>query len=1206
MAEKFKEESEKPSNERRKSLINKLHPGQETVFNENSINSKKDSSFTKKRRENKSKSVGGSSEEEEETNLPRLNCFFSEDDSDNDNDTDNDTDVMQKKENNDVFNVEESKAHKQDLKELKPLLRVKSFAKMTNENVFDTELNSKKNESERITEKEENSKNISVLIKFDRIKNNSGCIDEYNVETDESSEEEITFRKKKKKTTDGNFSGDSNESKRTMERIKKIKDSFKEFREKRRNYLQTCKTFEKCSKSSKGSLNESDLDESTATSRKNIKRMQIISSDEENVKTSKDKKQDCRSESELSLKISNCTTSPSEGSLDENDKPKKKKLRKKRIMKESLESGESEVEEDKSENLKKGRKNIKRILKKDLLQLDTKEAIKLEEERRNRIEKRETLHKEIFSKEIDENGNSKRLILDFDAETKQPLITVHKKLYRVLKPHQVEGVKFMWNNCFESVQSLEIDSGSGCILAHCMGLGKTLQVITLVHTVMTHDLGVNCVLIICPLSVVSNWLREFEKWLCNINTDSITVYDLLKYKKKEERIFYLDDWQKCGGVMILSYDLFRNLTKSTKGKKIIKSQKKFVEALLNPGPDLIVCDEGHLLKNESTALFKCVNRVKTSRRIVLTGTPLQNNLMEYHCMVQFVKPNILGTKKEFSNRFANPINNGQFEDSTEHDVIVMKRRSHVLHSLLSGCVQRFDYSVLTPFLPEKQEYVLSISLTDTQKKAYRHFIENFSAKTSGNSKGTSLFNDYQNLQRIWTHPRTMLMHSAKESLQEASEVESENSLKDFIVDSDEEETSSKNCSSEDSTVEESTRAVLEKVFGSNSSHLEVIEEDVQKENDIQIKDWWMEFFKESDFEDIRCSNKLLVLFSLLKSCEVVKDKVIVFSQSLYSLDLIEYFLKRVDEGYHTNDELLSVYKNSWVLGLDYFRLDGNTNTDTRTNWCKMFNKESDARARLFLISTRAGGLGINLYAANRVVVFDSSWNPSQDLQSIFRVYRFGQKKTCYIYRFLAEATMEEKIYKRQVTKLSLALRVVDEHQIERHYSMMNLQELYNFEPTDPKNKKTPKVPKDAIFANLLIHHKESIVSYHEHDSLLENQEEEILTEEERKVAWEEFEEEKLKKATLNIENFDQFMHPSLAFGLPLLNQQNLNQQNFNQHTLALPFESYGPNPAFIHSQIPLPILQRGFKLGMMPMTNETSETFLSRVINRELVMGKSF
>lgn len=162
------------------------------------------------------------------------------------------------------------------------------------------------------------------------------------------------------------------------------------------------------------------------------------------------------------------------------------------------------------------------------------------------------------------------------------------------------------------------------------------------------------------------------------------------------------------------------------------------------------------------------------------------------------------------------------------------------------------------------------------------------------------------------------------------------------------------------------------------------------------------------------------------------------------------------------------------------------------------------RAKLFLISTRAGGLGINLFGANRVVIFDASWNPSNDMQSIFRVFRFGQQKPCYIYRFVAQATMEEKIYNRQVVKLSLSSRVVDEHQVERHFKFDDITEMYKYNPDEKSERPTPPVPKDRLLADLLISHKDWIDSYFEHDTLLVNKQDEELTEEERKAAWEEY------------------------------------------------------------------------------------------------------
>ncbi|CAK9817184.1 Transcriptional regulator ATRX homolog [Anthophora quadrimaculata] len=837
---------------------------------------------------------------------------------------------------------------------------------------------------------------------------------------------------------------------------------------------------------------------------------------------------------------------------------KRAKPKRRRIKKVSSDSDDNS-DNDQTTNSqgtpgKTRRKNIRKVMKDKQVADDTKQAAKEEEERLKRIAERQKLYNEMYEARLAGEEKLEKLVLDFNPETKEELVVVHENLVKRLKPHQAKGIKFMWDACFESLERIKSSNGSGCIIAHCMGLGKTLQVIALAHTLLMHEeTGVKTIMIVCPLSTVLNWFNEFSLWLKNID-DDIEIYEMTKFKKNLERKYQLETWQRTGGILIIGYEMFRNLSGTNNRMK--KNMKEAVlRYLIDPGPDVIVCDEGHLLKNEDTALSKSIKRIRTLRRIVLTGTPLQNNLIEYHCMVQFVKPNLLGTKKEFLNRFANPITNGQFDDSTEYDVKLMKKRAYVLHKMLKGCVQRFDYSVLTPFLPPKQEYVIFVSLAEVQMKLYRYYLENFARRTR--SAGGSIFTDFQALQRIWTHPMLLRLNAEKmERMNEkkASTSDSDGSLRDFIDDNDTESTSSRSSSSSSSSTHSDADDEIQNIDSDgtvrNTRNSSKNNEPVSKHEEQEKKgeEWWLQFVQPEHFEDMKVSSKLVLLFGILKECEQLGDKVLVFSQSLYSLTLIEQFLAKIDKETqeNTNSENINGHTGSWSLGLDYFRLDGQTSAENRNIWCKIFNRPSNIRARLFLISTRAGGLGINLTAANRVIIFDASWNPSHDVQSIFRVYRFGQKKPCYVYRFLAAGTMEEKIYNRQVTKLSLSCRVVDVQQIERHYSNHSLSELYSFEPNTSGQKPTLNLPKDRLLAEIFLKYKDYVENYHEHDSLLENKAEEELNEEERKQAWLEYEEEKKGKPVAM---------PSYSAMAALPNELWLNQYKLPQSFINTDYEN---------------------------------------------------
>ena len=748
---------------------------------------------------------------------------------------------------------------------------------------------------------------------------------------------------------------------------------------------------------------------------------------------------------------------------------------------------------------------------------ETRKANQREQERIQRIKERQKYYNEVAPTPQADTLQEERLILEINPKNKEVVVEVNKELVKCLKSHQVQGIKFMYDSTIESVFKLEDPEGTGCILAHSMGLGKTLQVITFLHTLLTNEkckAHIQHALIICPLNTVKNWYHEFLFWLEQKDLLSFPLFDLNEAKTPNQRGETLKLWRNRGGVLITGINLFANII-SKRGKKPPKwVQALSDEAFIDPGPDIVIVDEGHLLKNAQTITNKAVSNISTLRRIILTGTPLQNNLEEYHVMVHFVKPNLLGTKKEFTNRFVNPITNGQHIDSTPADVKLMKKRVHVLHKILDGCVQRFDYNVLMPYLQPKYEYVLSVQLTKKQIELYRYYLEHRTLTSSS----CSLLNDFNNLKLIWNHPGLLYSNHAKKVKADIKKKED-----NFVVTSSEDE-SIELKSDQDSSADEdeAKNNVLPKAWNTRSrakNNPELVKlEDNFEELDDFYDAWFKDMISKNDRYNIELSGKMILLFAILEECEKIGDKIIIFSQSLDVLDLIEECLEKKSN--EKNEQILDNYEEyTWIHGIDYFRIDGSVGGDSRKSHIDAFNNPENYRARLFLLSTKAGGLGVNLVGANRCIIFDASWNPTHDLQAIFRIYRFGQNKPVYVYRFVAQGSMEEKIYDRQVIKQSLSIRVIDELQVGRHFKASDLQELYRFTPDESTKRPTPILPKDKLFANLLISHKHLIVNYHEHDSLLKNTPDEDLTEEERKLAWQEYENE--KEAQVQREKFEE-------------------------------------------------------------------------------------
>ncbi len=190
-----------------------------------------------------------------------------------------------------------------------------------------------------------------------------------------------------------------------------------------------------------------------------------------------------------------------------------------------------------------------------------------------------------------------------------------------------------------------------------------------------------------------------------------------------------------------------------------------------------------------------------------------------------------------------------------------------------------------------------------------------------------------------------------------------------------------------------------------------------------------------------------------------------------------------------------------MKGLDYQRLDGKTSQTQRLHMVRNFNDSTNKQFRLLLISTKAGGLGINLTAACRCVLVDASWNPALDLQAIFRIFRLGQDQDCFVYRLISYGTMEDVIYSRSVTKEAMAIRVVDKRQTDRNYTLTELKELYVLK--DPETEQIPSYdpPEDSILRQLLNRKQNNILFYHQHEAKLDNTQEPELTELEKSGAW---------------------------------------------------------------------------------------------------------
>uniref|UniRef100_A0A665T7T1 Helicase ARIP4-like n=1 Tax=Echeneis naucrates TaxID=173247 RepID=A0A665T7T1_ECHNA len=798
-----------------------------------------------------------------------------------------------------------------------------------------------------------------------------------------------------------------------------------------------------------------------------------------------------------------------------------------------------------------------------------------------------------------------RVLVNLNHPAEDTDIFLLPQLARAVKSHQIGGIRFLYDNLVESMERFRSTNGFGCILAHSMGLGKTLQVISFIDVLFRHTQA-HTVLAIVPVNTLQNWLSEFNSWVPppealppDTNPGLVTprtfkVHILNdEHKNTATRAKVVEDWAQDGGVLLMGYEMYRllSLKKSFVAGRKKKSKKpagpvvidldeedrqqellKGIErALARPGPDVVICDEGHRIKNCHASTSQALKNIQTRRRVVLTGYPLQNNLIEYWCMVDFVRPDFLGTRQEFSNMFERPILNGQCVDSTPQDIQLMRYRSHVLHSLLEGFVQRRGHDVLRDQLPSKEEHVILVRLSPLQRALYTEFMNRF--REAGNTGWLSLnpLKAFCVCCKIWNHPDVLYEALQKENLASDQDLD----LDDMTA------TGPTRCP----TAPNQKPKPLENPSPIGGLSLNQLQE---KANQVITYEWAKDIMCDYKPGILENSAKMVMLFHLMEESVRKGDKLLVFSQSLSTLTVIEDFLAKRPVPPSPNMSNRDQPNHNWVRNLNYYRLDGSTTPSERERLINQFNDPSNTSAWVFLLSTRAGCLGVNLIGANRVVVFDASWNPCHDAQAVCRVYRYGQRKPCHIYRLVCDFTLEKKIYDRQISKQGMSDRVVDDLNPVLTFTRREVESLLHFVEEEPDPSHVQLLPQDSMESILrkALHLYPHLVTKQPfpHESLLMDRRELKLSSAEKTAAKKGYEEE--KRASVP------YTRPSYAHYYPASDQSLTNIPAFSQRNWRPPPRTEEKTVANFRpvQSTPVPMMPRQVSTGSTPGHNSSGSS----------------
>ncbi|XP_073494285.1 SWI/SNF-related matrix-associated actin-dependent regulator of chromatin subfamily A containing DEAD/H box 1 isoform X1 [Phyllobates terribilis] len=512
----------------------------------------------------------------------------------------------------------------------------------------------------------------------------------------------------------------------------------------------------------------------------------------------------------------------------------------------------------------------------------------------------------------------------------QPPSILSKSL--VLKPYQKIGLNWL--------ALLHTHSVNG-ILADEMGLGKTVQAIAfLAHLYMNRDTGPH--LVVVPASTLDNWVREFNHWCPDLNI-------LLYYGSQEERKHLRYD--------ILSKVVEFNVIVTTYNCAISSAEDRSLFRRLKI--NYAVFDEGHMLKNMSSIRYQHLMTLNAKNRLLLTGTPVQNNLLELMSLLNFVMPHMFSSStSELKRMFSS-----KAKSTDEQSTFEKERIAHAKLIMKPFILKRVKSEVLKQ-LPPKQDHIKFCQMSKNQQQLYDELMIKLKRSIEGSEKSSELCNVMMHLRKMANHPLLHRQHYTAEKLRSMSRL----------------------------MLKEPTHC---------EANADLIFEDMEVMTDFELHRLCSEFSSLSQYklekELMLDSGKFVVLHKLLSDSKQKGDRVVLFSQFTMMLDILEVFLK-----HHQHR---------------YIRLDGKTQISERIHLIDQFNSDMDIF--IFLLSTKAGGLGINLTSANMVILHDIDCNPYNDKQAEDRCHRVGQTKEVTVIRLIGKGTIEESMLKISQQKLRL-------------------------------------------------------------------------------------------------------------------------------------------------------------------------------------------